>query len=244
MSDQNVSIPLDQFASVLQMVGVLSSPAVNPDAMIDALRLLQRMFHIHKCSFVRKRRDKDDEPALVIEYLSHFGADRLELSGHPGLAAIEVLLGEIDRVPLSDRAFSWQRSVVGERDFDASCEHRFVAAHGLGASNLAFQDGNGLYAMTVIVECFEQPSAENCRVFQALAPFLLCAIEQWKVALEPLHAAKPLTAKEAQIIAWVSEGKVKFREDVVEGLEKAPNAFMGLLEGKNFGKLVVRVAGE
>ena len=41
---------------------------------------------------------------------------------------------------------------------------------------------------------------------------------------------------------WVREGKVKYREDVVEGLEKAPEAFIGLLQGKNFGKLVVRVA--
>lgn len=44
--------------------------------------------------------------------------------------------------------------------------------------------------------------------------------------------------------AWVKEGKVKFREDIVDGLENAPRAFIGLLEGKNFGKLVVRVAPE
>jgi NADPH-dependent curcumin reductase CurA len=42
--------------------------------------------------------------------------------------------------------------------------------------------------------------------------------------------------------AWVREGKIKYREDVVEGLEKAPEAFMGLLKGKNFGKLLVKVA--
>ena len=41
---------------------------------------------------------------------------------------------------------------------------------------------------------------------------------------------------------WVREGKIKFREDVVDGLEQAPEAFIGLLEGRNFGKLVVRVA--
>ena len=41
---------------------------------------------------------------------------------------------------------------------------------------------------------------------------------------------------------WVRDGKVKFREDVVDGLEHAPEAFIGLLEGRNFGKLVVRVA--
>lgn len=41
---------------------------------------------------------------------------------------------------------------------------------------------------------------------------------------------------------WVLQGKVKFKEDVVDGLERAPQAFIGLLEGRNFGKLVVRLA--
>jgi len=41
---------------------------------------------------------------------------------------------------------------------------------------------------------------------------------------------------------WVQDGRVRYREDIVEGLENAPQAFIGLLEGRNFGKLVVRVA--
>lgn len=45
-----------------------------------------------------------------------------------------------------------------------------------------------------------------------------------------------------QMSAWLAEGKIKHREDVVDGLENAPEAFMGLLQGKNFGKLVIRVA--
>jgi len=40
---------------------------------------------------------------------------------------------------------------------------------------------------------------------------------------------------------WVRTGRVKYREDVVDGLERAPAAFLGLLQGKNFGKLVVRI---
>jgi len=43
---------------------------------------------------------------------------------------------------------------------------------------------------------------------------------------------------------WVAQGLLKYREDVVDGLENAPEAFLGLLHGKNFGKLVVRVAPE
>ncbi len=45
-----------------------------------------------------------------------------------------------------------------------------------------------------------------------------------------------------QMGAWVDAGRVTYREDVVEGLERAPEAFIGLLQGENFGKLVVRVA--
>lgn len=48
----------------------------------------------------------------------------------------------------------------------------------------------------------------------------------------------------SQMTTWLKEGKIKYREDMVEGLENAPQAFIGLLEGKNFGKLVVRVAND
>jgi NADPH-dependent curcumin reductase CurA len=41
---------------------------------------------------------------------------------------------------------------------------------------------------------------------------------------------------------WVQDGSLKYREDIVEGLEAAPAALIGLLEGGNFGKLLVRVA--
>jgi NADPH-dependent curcumin reductase CurA len=43
---------------------------------------------------------------------------------------------------------------------------------------------------------------------------------------------------------WLLEDKIKVREDIVFGLENAPEAFIGLLEGRNFGKLVVRLAHE
>jgi NADPH-dependent curcumin reductase CurA len=41
---------------------------------------------------------------------------------------------------------------------------------------------------------------------------------------------------------WVRTGRLKYREDIVDGLERAPEAFIGLLRGKNLGKLIVRVA--
>jgi NADPH-dependent curcumin reductase len=41
---------------------------------------------------------------------------------------------------------------------------------------------------------------------------------------------------------WVADGSVRYREDVVDGLDSAPEAFRGLLTGANFGKLLVRVS--
>ena len=40
----------------------------------------------------------------------------------------------------------------------------------------------------------------------------------------------------------VKSGQLKYREDIVDGLERAPEAFIGLLQGRNFGKLLVRLA--
>jgi NADPH-dependent curcumin reductase len=41
---------------------------------------------------------------------------------------------------------------------------------------------------------------------------------------------------------WVRGGRIKYREDIVDGLENAPAALIGMLEGANFGKLIVRVS--
>jgi NADPH-dependent curcumin reductase CurA len=45
----------------------------------------------------------------------------------------------------------------------------------------------------------------------------------------------------AQLGAWVRDGQLKYREDIVDGLEQAPAALIGLLQGRNFGKMLVRV---
>ena len=44
-----------------------------------------------------------------------------------------------------------------------------------------------------------------------------------------------------RMAAWIRSGDLRYREDVVEGLENAPAAFIGMMTGENFGKLVVKV---
>ena len=45
-----------------------------------------------------------------------------------------------------------------------------------------------------------------------------------------------------EMSGWVADGSVRYREDVVEGLESAPEAFRGMLNGRNFGKVLIRVS--
>jgi NADPH-dependent curcumin reductase len=77
------------------------------------------------------------------------------------------------------------------------------------------------------------------------APALMRAILVKRIAMRGFIISDGFDHRHAEFLdsmsAWLREGKVKYREDVVQGLENAPSAFLGLLAGRNFGKLVVRV---
>jgi NADPH-dependent curcumin reductase CurA len=45
-----------------------------------------------------------------------------------------------------------------------------------------------------------------------------------------------------EMAGWMAEGKLKGREDIVEGLETFPETLLKLFSGENFGKLVLKVA--
>ncbi len=47
-----------------------------------------------------------------------------------------------------------------------------------------------------------------------------------------------------QLAAWLRQGRLQYREDIADGLEGAPAALIGLLQGRNFGKQLVRVGPE
>jgi len=54
-------------------------------------------------------------------------------------------------------------------------------------------------------------------------------------------AAEHYPAFLREVGTGIADGRIRYREDFVDGLENAPEAFIGMLEGRNFGKLIVRV---
>lgn len=49
---------------------------------------------------------------------------------------------------------------------------------------------------------------------------------------------------QADMGQWIKDGSIKYREQMTDGLENAPETFIGMLKGKNFGKVVIRVGSE
>ena len=46
---------------------------------------------------------------------------------------------------------------------------------------------------------------------------------------------------ERRLAGWLTDGTLQYKEDVTEGLENAPQAFIGMLQGENRGKALVKV---
>ena len=66
---------------------------------------------------------------------------------------------------------------------------------------------------------------------------------RWQGFLYPDYAHRSEEGL-TRLAAWLREGKLRYREDVVDGIENMPRAFLRLLTGENFGKQLVRVAPE
>jgi NADPH-dependent curcumin reductase len=79
-------------------------------------------------------------------------------------------------------------------------------------------------------------------------PLVMSTVLQKRIRMQGFiildHYGERFDAFRRDMSEWIAAGDVKLREDEVVGLENAPAAFIGLLEGRNFGKLVVRVASE
>jgi len=151
------------------------------------------------------------------------------------------------------------RFVVDTLGFDACVSHR--TGDLVGALRLACPSGIDVYFENVGGSVLDAV----LRLVNPGARIPLCGLISQYNATEPVRGPdlRPVlvnrvsmrgfivsdhTDRQADFLTemtrWVREARVRYREDVVDGLEQAPRALIGLLEGRNFGKVIVRVGPE
>ncbi|HWR36930.1 MAG TPA: NADP-dependent oxidoreductase [Clostridia bacterium] len=154
--------------------------------------------------------------------------------------------------------------VVNELGFDACVDHRshdfeeqLIAACPSGI-DVYFENVGGkvleavmpllnLFARVPVCGLIAHYNATSLPGGPDRVPALMAAILTKRLTLRGFIVSDFAAQQEEfadNMAQWLAAGKVKYREDVVDGLENAITAFQGLLKGKNFGKLVVRVAPE
>jgi NADPH-dependent curcumin reductase CurA len=87
----------------------------------------------------------------------------------------------------------------------------------------------GLISLYNVTEVYRMAGLSSLLINRAtLRGFIISDhLDRWPTALKDLTQ-------------WVVEGRIKYRESITEGLQNAPAAFIGLLEGKNFGKQLIK----
>jgi len=154
------------------------------------------------------------------------------------------------------------RFVVEELGFDVGLDHRapdFAAQLGASVPNgidVYFENVGGavfdavlpllnVHARVPVCGTIANYNATSLPAGPDRVPMLERLILARRVRMQGYiimdHYADEYASFLEEMTAWLEQGKVKQLEDIVEGLEHAPQAFIGLLEGKNFGKLVVKI---
>ena len=154
------------------------------------------------------------------------------------------------------------RWAVDELGFDACVDHRSPALEDRLAAacpsgiDVYFENVGGKIFRSVVPLLNTHARVPVCGLISHYDPQAQAAPADWAAALMRTILVKRITLRGFIIFddygdrfdeflgamqAWLKDGRIKYREDIVHGLEQAPQAFLGLLAGRNFGKLVVRL---
>jgi NADPH-dependent curcumin reductase CurA len=62
------------------------------------------------------------------------------------------------------------------------------------------------------------------------------------IVSDPDMGPKHLAEHQKNVGGWIADGSFKVKTDVTHGMDKAVDGFLGMLQGKNFGKAVIKIA--
>jgi len=155
------------------------------------------------------------------------------------------------------------RYITDELGFDAAIDHRapdFAARLAAACPNgidIYFENVGGAvwqavlpllnaFARVPVCGLIAQYNATGPASGPDLLPATMRAVLTKSLTLRGFinyeFAAEHYPAFLQTVSAGLAAGRIRYREDITEGLENAPDAFIGLLDGKNFGKALVRVS--
>src|SRR5499427_9758638 len=154
------------------------------------------------------------------------------------------------------------RAVVEEFRFDAAIDHRApdfaekLAAACLNGIDVYFENVGGAvwqavlpllntFARVPVCGLIAQYNATGPAPGPNLLPATMREVLSKSLTLRGYinyeFAAEHFPAFLCAVTAAIADGRIRYREDITDGLENAPAAFIGMLEGRNFGKVLVRV---
>jgi NADPH-dependent curcumin reductase CurA len=139
-----------------------------------------------------------------------------------------------------DAAFNYRNGPVGELLRAAAPDGIDVYFDSVGGDHLDAALGAlrpfGRVALCGAISQYERPPAGPSNLFQATANNLTLRGFRGSSYIERMGEMQ------REVGAWLRDGRLRYRESVVEGLERAPDALVGMLAGEMIGKTLVRIA--
>jgi NADPH-dependent curcumin reductase CurA len=149
---------------------------------------------------------------------------------------VAYLLGELGL----DAAFNYRNGPVAELLRAAAPDGIDVYFDSVGGDHLEAALGAlrpfGRVALCGAISQYERPPTGPSNLFQATANNLTLRGFRGSSYVERMGDMQ------REVGAWLREGRLRYRESVVDGLERAPGALVGMLAGEMIGKTLVRIA--
>lgn len=140
-----------------------------------------------------------------------------------------------------DTAFNYRSAPVAEQLRAAAPEGIDVYFDNVGGEHLEAAIGSmRMHGRAALCGAISQYNATEAPP----GPRNMALVVVWRLSLRGFivrdHADR-LPAFHEDVGRWLSDGRIRFRETVVDGIENMPDAFIGLLRGDNVGKMIVRL---
>jgi NADPH-dependent curcumin reductase CurA len=139
-----------------------------------------------------------------------------------------------------DAAFNYKNGPVAELLRSAAPDGIDVYFDNVGGDHLEAALGAlrpfGRVALCGAISQYERPPAGPSNLFQATANNLTLRGFRGSAYVERMGEMQ------REVGAWLRDGRLRYRESVVDGLEHAPEALVGMLAGEMIGKTLVRIA--